>query len=333
MTVLHIASKYGSYEICKFILNNDDFKNFVCEKSSEGKNACHYAAEAGSVKLLRLLLDNGIDAKAVTENKLNILHIACIYNQLEMCKFIFDTFGDLVDAESNDGWTAALHAAKNGNTDFLDFLASKKVSLDHKSESNRNSLHIACGNGHLKACKFLTKTCPSLLSAPDERGRYPVHFAARSGNLELLIYLEAKTELTKETKTGMNILHMACLYDHIEMCRYILDRYPDLNVKRSENGWTTAHYVAGKVNKRGKKIEIFEMLLKADNPVNIMHLSKNGNSVLTLAIKYNVCELAEYLFEKHSNLLHIPNANDPWETGNEHPKMLEILHNYLDRPC
>lgn len=100
----------------------------VCEKSSKGKNVCHYAAEAGSIKLLRLLIDNGIDVNAVTDNKFNIFHIACIYNQLEMCKFIFDNFNDLVIAKSNDGWTAALHAAKNGNTECLDFLLAKKLS-------------------------------------------------------------------------------------------------------------------------------------------------------------------------------------------------------------
>lgn len=63
-----------------------------------------------------------------------------------------------------------------------------------------------------------------------------------------------------------------------------------------------------------------------------MYLSKNGKSVLTLAIKYNVCEFAEYFFENHRNLLHIPKANDPWEISNEHPKMLEILHKYLAKP-
>lgn len=332
MTVLHIASKFGHYDICKFILQNDDFKKSVCEKSSEGKNACHYATEAGSIKLLRLLVDNGIDAKAVTYMELNIFHIACIYNQLKMCEFIFDNFNDLVDAESNDGWTAALHAAKNGNTDFLKFLVAKEVSLDHKSESNRNALHIACDNGQLEACRFLTDTCPSLLSAPDDKGRYPVHFAARSGNMELLKYLETKTELTKETNTGMNVLHMACLHDHIEMCEYILEKYPDFNIKRSENGWTTAHYVAGRGNKKGNEIEIFKMLISAEIPVQIMHLSKHKNSVLTLAIKYNVFEFADYLFKTHRNMLDIPDANNPWETGNEHPKMLELLHKYLDKP-
>lgn len=334
MTVLHIASKFGHYDICDFILKNNDFKKYVCEKSSEGKNACHYAAESGSVRLLRLLVDNGIDAKEVTEKELNIFHIACIYNRLEMGKFIFDNFNDLVAVKSNDDWTAALYAAKNGNTEFLKFLFENEVGLDHKSESDRNALHIACDNGHLESCIFLTDNCPLLLSAPDEKGRYPVHFAARSGNMELLKYLETtcKTELTKETSTGMNILHMACLHDHIEMCEYILDRYPNLNVKRTENGWTTAHYVAGRGNNKGNEIEIFKMLTNDENRVEIKHLSKHGNSVLTLAIKYNVFEFAEYLFKNHRDMLNIPDANNPWKTGNEHPKMLKLLHKYLDKP-
>lgn len=334
MTVLHIASKFGNFDICEYILKNDDFKKSVCEKSSDGKNACHYAAEAGSIKLLRLLVDNGIDANAVTDNNLNIFHIACIYNQLKMCEFIFDKLNDLVHTKSNEGWTAALHAAKNGNTDLLKFLVAKKVSLDQKSESERNALHIACDNGQLEACKYLIGASRSLLSETDEKGRYPVHFAARSGDMDLLQYLESQTDLklTKETNTGMNILHMACLHDHIEMCKYILDRYPDLNVKRTANGWTTAHYVAGRGNNKGNEIEIFKMLLNAKIPVEIMRLSKHGNSVLTLAIKYNVFEFAEYLFENHRIMLDIPYANDPWETGNKHPKMLELLHKFLDKP-
>lgn len=329
MTVLHIASKFGHYDICEFILKNDNFKKYVCEKSSQGKNACHYAAEAGSVKLLQLLIDNGVDAEAVTDNKLNIFHIACIYNQLEMCEFIFDNFNDLVFAQSNEGWTAALHAAKNGNTMCLKLLVAKRVSIGQQSESGRTALHSACDNGHLDACIFLTDVCPSLLSTRDKKGRYSVHFAARSGNIELLKYLETKTKLTMETNTGMNILHMACLHDHVEMCEYILDRYPNLNTKRTANGWTTAHYVAGRGNNKGNEIEIFKMLTNDENRVEIKHLTKQGNSVLTLAIKYNACEFAEYLFKNHGDMLNIPDANNPWETGNEQPKMLELLHKYL----
>lgn len=37
MTVLHIASKYGNYDICDNILKNEDFKEYLNEKSSQGK--------------------------------------------------------------------------------------------------------------------------------------------------------------------------------------------------------------------------------------------------------------------------------------------------------
>lgn len=83
------------------------------------------------------------------------------------------------------------------------------------------------------------------------------------------------------------------------MCRYmyILNRYPSLNLKRTENGWTT-----GRKSNKGNKIKISKLLVNAKIPVKITHLSQHGNSVLTLAIKYNVCEFAEYLFENQSNL-------------------------------
>lgn len=57
-----------------------------------------------------------------------------------MCKFIFDNFNDLVVAESNDGWTAALHVAKNGNTHILKFLVAQGIRLNLKPESDR--LHV-----------------------------------------------------------------------------------------------------------------------------------------------------------------------------------------------
>lgn len=329
MTVLHIASKYGNFNICEYILDNEDFKECVNDISSQGKNACHYAAEAGSVKIIRLLIKKGINPKALTKTKLNIFHIACVYNQLEMCEFIAINFHALMFKTSNEEWNATLHAAKNGNTIILEFLHKNEVNIEHNSVSKRNALHVACDNGHLNACQYLSDKFPHLLEALDHKGRHASHFAVRSGKIEVLKYLETKTKLTKETYTGMNILHMACLHDHIEMCKYILERCPGLNVKVTKKGWTTAHFVAGRGNKAGNEIKIFELLLKAKIPVNMMALTSMGNSVLTLAIKYNVYEFAAYLFENHPVLLTIHDANNPSETGNENPEMLGLIHRYL----
>lgn len=118
---------------------------------------------------------------------------------------------------------------------------------------------------------------------------------------------------------------------NIEMCKYLLERYPYLNIKRTEKRWTNAHFVAGNDNKNGKEIELFEMRINAEKPVDIMLLTVNGNSVLTLAIKYNAYSFAKYLFENFPHLLGIEGAIDLYYTGNEDPKMLALLEQHLGK--
>lgn len=331
MTVLHIATQSGHFDLCKYILENREFKDNLKSKSALGKNACHFAAESGSVKIFQLLIAEGISPEETTSNGQNVFHIACIYGKVEMCEYISECYVDLIHKESKEGWNATLHAAKNGHTNVLKFLNAKKVSFKNKSESDRNALHIACDNGHFEACEYISDTFPSLLKTVDHKGRYASHFAARSGNLKIMKYLESKTTVTQETYIGMNILHMVCLHEHIDMCKYLLERYPDLNVKSTEKGWTTAHFVAGNGNKKGQEIELFEMLINAEKPVDIMLLTVNGNSVLTLAIKYNAYSFANYLFANCHHLLGIQGAIDPYDTGNEDPKMLALLEKYLGK--
>lgn len=331
--VLYIVLKFGYYDICDFILKNNDFKKYVCEKFLEGKNVCYYVVEFGFVRLFWLLVDNGIDVKEVIEKELNIFYIVCIYNWLEMGKFIFDNFNDFVVVKSNDDWIVVLYVVKNGNMEFLKFLFENEVGFDYKFESDRNVLYIVCDNGYLELCIFLMDNCFFLLLVFDEKGRYFVYFVVRSGNMELLKYFEiiCKIELMKEISIGMNIFYMVCLYDYIEMCEYILDRYLNFNVKCIENGWIIVYYVVGRGNNKGNEIEIFEMFINDENWVEIKYFSKYGNLVLILVIKYNVFEFVEYFFKNYWDMLNILDVNNLWEIGNEYLKMLEFLYKYLDK--
>ena len=329
MNILHIASKYGNAQICEIIFRRPEFTNSLCDVSSEGKNACHYAAEGGSVVLLKMLIDKGIDPSVTTDDKKNIFHIACIYNNLNMCEFIAEKYSSLANAEDEDKWNAVMFAAKNGHTEILHFLKRFRASFTHASESARNALHIACDNGQFEACKFIVWNYPSLLKEVDYKKRHAAHFAVRSGNMDTLTYLETKMDVTECTETGMNILHMACLHCHRKMCEYILSKYPFLNLKVTNHKWTTAHFIAGKGNNKGNEDIIFQMILKAERKVNILSLSQKGNSVLTLAIKYNNYDFTEYLLRNHRELLDIPQVNNPWKTGNDDLKMISLLKKYL----
>ena len=327
MTLLHIASKYGHYNICEIVLKR--FQQILNAKSFHGKNACHFAAEGGYINILELLVKNNVDAMAKTNNGQNIFHIACSYNKLEMCRFISEQFFDILSLKCMEGWNATLYAAKNSDTKVLELLKEKQISFEHCSTTNRNALHVACDNGNVDACMFLIKHYPFLLDLVDQKGRHADHFAVRKGNLTILKELENNMNVKTPTNDGMNILHMACLHGHVEMCQYILKRYPSLNQDKTEKGWTTAHFVSGIGNNKGNEREIFEIIFTAAERVNITALTKKGNSVLTLAIKYNDLNFAEYLLEYYFHLLNIQGVNDPRKTGNEDPKMKTLLDKFL----
>lgn len=87
--------------------------------------------------------------------------------------------------------------------------------------------------------------------------------------------------------------------------------------------------MAAKGKNKGNEIEIFELLLNAAKKMDIMGLTSKGNSVLTLAIKYNEYDFAEYLFKNHANLLNIPGVNNPRGTGNENADMKILLNRHL----
>lgn len=283
----------------------------------------------GSVQIFQLLVAKGIGPEETINNGQNAFHLACIYNKLE-CVNIFRNVTPIlfIKKVKKDG-TRLYMQQKMVIQMFLKFLNEKKVNFEHRSESGRNALHIACDNGHFEACTYISENFPSLLTAVDKKGRYAAHFVARSGSLEIMQYIESKTTVTQETYIGMNILHMVCLHEHTELCKYILEWYLLLNVKRTEKGWTTAHFVSGNGNKKGQKIKIFEMLLLAEKPVDITLLTVKGHSVLTLAIKYNAYNFADYLLTNFPHLLRIPDASNPFNTGNKDPKMWALLEKHL----
>ncbi|XP_062606525.1 receptor-interacting serine/threonine-protein kinase 4-like [Saccostrea cucullata] len=295
----------------------------------KGKNACHYAAESGSIDILKLFESNNFDIEAITDHGHNIFHIACIHDKLELCQFIAKEYRNMIFAESHEKWNAILFAAKHGYVDILNFLHEQEVCFEQKSESDRNALHIACDNGHLSACKFIIKVCPSLLRIADYKGRHAGHFAARNGNVDIMKYLVSiKAEVTKNTNTAMNILHMACLHCRKEMCRYLLHTFPAMNLQRSARGWTTLHFVAEKGINEGNEIEIFEMLIGMKDSLEIKALTKQNNSVLTLAMKNKLYDFCEYLLREHSYLLDIPNAINPMEMKTLDTKMKKLLMKY-----
>lgn len=130
--------------------------------------------------------------------------------------------------------------------------------------------------------------------------------------------------------SGMNIFYMVCLYDYVEMCRYILNKYFDFNFNFLEKYWIIVYFVVGEGNNKGNEIKIFEMFLNVKKFVDFCEFIRKNNLVLIIVIKCNKYEFVVFFFERYCSLLDILNVNNLMEIGNENLNMREFLKRYLE---
>ena len=105
------------------------------------------------------------------------------------------------------------------------------------------TIHDACRHGNIEFVTTFLAECPSQLDFQDIWGNTPLHYAAKSGHLELVNRLvESGVHLHLKNNTGMTPLHLACGIGHLEVVNRLLKSGVDLNVK-DEDGWAPIHYV------------------------------------------------------------------------------------------
>ena len=82
LTPLHQSISLNLYELSKEIiisaknnLTQKDFNSFINCRTNKGQTPLHYACFVGNIKLIKLLIQNGADISAETNNGFNVLHL------------------------------------------------------------------------------------------------------------------------------------------------------------------------------------------------------------------------------------------------------------------
>jgi ankyrin repeat protein len=265
---------------------------------NNGWNAAVGAAAGGNVQILQLLADNGVDVKHKDTNGGNILHVACANANLEMSRYIIQTYPYLLHSVDNDGWNAAPEAAAGGNVQILQLLADNGVDVKHRNKNGWNILHSACKHANLEMSRYIIQTYPDLLHSVDDEEWNAALEAAAGGNVQILQLLaDNGVDVKHKSNIGWNIVHVACVYANLEMSRYIIQTYPDLLHSVDNNGWNAVLHAA-----RGGNIQILQLL--AENRVDIKHKSNVGFNVLHVACRNNHLEMSRYIIQTYPDLLY-----------------------------
>lgn len=260
---------------------------------NRGFDDLHLAAKDGNLEKFieiweTLSKRNKDNLDSRTGDGRNCLHIAAYFGHLDICSHILSNNKNLFSKKDNNKMNPAHWAALGGKIDILELMMSFGCDLAEKTEKyEENIVLFACIGDWIDVCKFAANhaTYKSLLHAKNREGWNPIQYAAKRGYFEIFkfLYTNGVDCYSESFKTGKTCLHTACENGHVDICKFILNKKPDLKDKEDNNHQHAGHFAA----KSGSTEILFALKEKADLPffkkvatdnINILHIAcKYGN--------------------------------------------------------
>ena len=237
-TIFHAACFSGNFELTQFVFDNSTIDFIV--RSSFGATALHYACDAGSVDMVKYLMEqiDGLDILALNNHGGTIFHHACWgESNIPVIKFLIEVSSEIgldINQRNNDGLTGFDEGIIDGNEELIQlFLELKAKGL--VVEPNPKIFHKICQLGKLKSLKLLFKYSDSL-------------------NVDL-----------NHKEDGRTALHEACFTcRNMEVVKFVLDNaaVKNINVLATDNNEKTIlHSTLYDIGLRRDKFKVIQLLL------------------------------------------------------------------------
>ena len=224
-----------------------------------------------------------------------LLHDAAAGGHLETTKFLVSKKGQGPRDSDKDGNVPLHHAAHNGKLEVVSFLAGHS-DPDIRGNRNWTPLLFACRQGHLEVVKHLVEVCNASAKVEDEGGRNAGDFAACSGNLDLVRFLDQKEGFVSghQCHAGCTVLHYAAYEGHLDTIRFRASRERGEIAYVDNYGNTALHYatVAGRA-------DVVALLLNEFN-CNPNLQNADGDTCLHIACQESHLEVVKVLAAHHS---------------------------------
>ena len=138
--------------------------------------------------------------------------------------------------DTTTGKTPIFYAAKNGDVEIVEFLASLTDEPNVPDMSGDTPIHNAAKNGHVDVIRVLAGLVDNP-NVPDMFGDTPIHCAAWMGHVDVIRFLAALVD--NPNLPGCNDItpiHYAAVYDYVDIVRFLADLVDNPNTLA--DGWT-----------------------------------------------------------------------------------------------
>lgn len=262
-----------------------------------GCTPLHAAARVGSIDMVTSLFHwGGANVNTTTSDKMTPLHSAAAYGHLDVAEFLMDN-GAETNSVNNGGWTPLNAASSEGKFEIVRLLVDRDADLTAATLDGVMALHSAAAHGHIEVVKFLLDKGADFCIASND-GLTPLHSAAAYGHVDVAEYLLGKgADLSIPNKKRWTPLNSASHYGHIEVVRLLLARGADPTIANQDGRTPLASAV------RKDHAAIVELLLALDTsqPAYVNKTDTDGRTALMWAAKGGNTAIINMLLEKRAD--------------------------------
>lgn len=237
-SLMHFACYGGNMNIIReLVQSNYDLDS----KDIEGCTPSCYAAMSGNIDVIRYLWTKGASILINDfSNTPKPFDVACLYGNLSIVKFIYETVcstGDLEETKKNRMFlfrnsyfaNTPFHlACVGGNGEILRYLLSlEEATVENVNQFNhkmKTPLMVSCQNGSLNCVKALIGSSKKYI-INDRFGNSPLIYAAMCGHLDIVNYLLTidGAMINHETTKQMNAITAAVLNKHHDIIQFLIN--------------------------------------------------------------------------------------------------------------
>jgi ankyrin repeat protein len=292
--VIYTACQQGLTEIAELLIGKSN--EYKGDKNFSNKCLKAYLElkQAVDVGLIKCLVENGADPKAVDNYGKSVLHFA-LENKanLEVIKYLIASGAD--PNAVNEMGSSVLHIAAENNVslEVVKYLVEKGADLKAVDKNSRAVLHFATAKGNLEVVKYLVDKGADPKAA-DRYGWSVLHSAFEyQASLEVIKYLVDKGTDPKAVYKGRcSVLHIAVENNvSLEVVKYLVEQGADLKAV-DEDGRSVLHFAA----QYEANLEVIKYLV--DLGADPKAIDEDGQSVLHIAVVNDAnLEVIKYLVD------------------------------------
>nr|XP_027230716.1 ankyrin-1-like isoform X2 [Penaeus vannamei] len=251
---LHTAVRKNNYNIIRMLLNAGASVHIV---DASGDWLLHVAARIASTRILQVLKEKGCDVNKRNADGSSPLHLAAESGNLEAVRWFTHNGAKLDGLEarkkSPDGRAVGAkqkHVVPEGDGRRPVWLVHRPRRTEGREQDKepakevdaRTLIKEALASGDFKnLIKLIEKgtDVDTLIHESNDQGMRAVHYAAQSGNMEMLRALkQRKVDLKSLTSKGFTALHYAVLNGHLDAVRWLVAEAGLDAASRSKGGET-----------------------------------------------------------------------------------------------